>query len=142
MYEVWGYYYCYQKKFRCQRRWSENTSQNFFKIMLIFQSFFLFLQNGMCFAFNFMHELWPRGFIWHQYIRVTHCQSSAMSFIFTQYSFRNFLKNLAHTNQNKPSKLYWAKIGCIFPKEQSQCPWISFTIPTELKSSYPFQNMS
>ena len=32
-------------------------------------------------------ELWPRRFIWHQDIRVTHCQSSAMSFIFTQYSF-------------------------------------------------------
>ena len=34
-------------------------------------------------------ELWPRRFIWHQDIRVTHCQSSAMSFIFTQYYFCN-----------------------------------------------------
>ena len=34
-------------------------------------------------------ELWPTRFIWHQDIRVTHCQSSAMSFIFTQYSFCN-----------------------------------------------------
>ena len=34
-------------------------------------------------------ELWPRRFIWHQDIRVNHCQSTAMSFIFTQYSFCN-----------------------------------------------------
>ena len=34
-------------------------------------------------------ELWPSRFIWHQDIRVTNCQSSAMSFIFTQYSFCN-----------------------------------------------------
>ena len=32
-------------------------------------------------------ELWPSRLIWHQDIRVTHCQSSDMSFIFTQYSF-------------------------------------------------------
>ena len=47
------------------------------------------------------------------------------------------MENLAHTNQNIPSNLYWANIWCIFLKEQSQCPWISFTIPTELKSSSP-----
>ena len=38
-------------------------------------------------------ELWPRRFIWHQDIRVTHCQSSAMSFIFTQYSFCNSFRH-------------------------------------------------
>ena len=38
-------------------------------------------------------ELWPRRFIWHQDIRVTHCQSSAMSFIFTQYSFFNSFRH-------------------------------------------------
>ena len=32
-------------------------------------------------------ELWPSRFIWRQDIRVTHRQSSAMSFIFAQYSF-------------------------------------------------------
>ena len=31
-------------------------------------------------------ELWTSRFIWHQYIRVTQFQSSAMSFVFTQYS--------------------------------------------------------
>ena len=34
-------------------------------------------------------ELWPLRFIWHHDLRVTHCQSSAMTFIFTQYSFCN-----------------------------------------------------
>ena len=34
-------------------------------------------------------ELWPLRFIWHHDLRVIHCQSSAMSFIFTQYSFCN-----------------------------------------------------
>ena len=34
-------------------------------------------------------KLWTSRFIWHQDIRVTHYQSSAMSFIFTQYSFCN-----------------------------------------------------
>ena len=31
--------------------------------------------------------------IWHQDIRVTHCQCSAMSFIFTQYSFCNSFRH-------------------------------------------------
>ena len=34
-------------------------------------------------------ELWQLRFIWHHDLRVTHCQSSAMTFIFTQYSFCN-----------------------------------------------------
>ena len=38
-------------------------------------------------------ELWPRRFIWHQDIRVTHCQSNAMSFIFTQYCFCNSFRH-------------------------------------------------
>ena len=38
-------------------------------------------------------ELWLRRFIWHQDIKVTHCQSSAMSFIFKQYSFRNSFRH-------------------------------------------------
>ena len=38
-------------------------------------------------------ELSPSRFIWHQYIRVTHCQSSAISFLFTQYSFYNSFKH-------------------------------------------------
>ena len=38
-------------------------------------------------------ELWPSRFIWHQDISVTHCQSSAMSFIFTQYSFCNSFRH-------------------------------------------------
>ena len=35
--------------------------------------------------------------------------------------------------------LYWAKIWCILLEEQSQCPRISFTGPTELKCSFPFR---
>ena len=38
-------------------------------------------------------ELWPRRFIWHQDIRVTYCQSSAMSFIFSHYSFCNSFRH-------------------------------------------------
>ena len=34
-------------------------------------------------------ELWPLRFIWHHDLRVTHCESSAMTFVFTQYSFCN-----------------------------------------------------
>ena len=38
-------------------------------------------------------ELWPLRFIWHHDLRVTHCQSSAMSFIFMQYTFCNSFKH-------------------------------------------------
>ena len=38
-------------------------------------------------------ELWPGRFIWYQDIRVTHCQSSSMSCIFTQYSFCNSFRH-------------------------------------------------
>ena len=34
-------------------------------------------------------ELWPLRFIWHHDLRVTHFQSSAMTFVFTQYPFCN-----------------------------------------------------
>ena len=34
-------------------------------------------------------ELWLLRFIWHHDLRVTHCQSSAMTFVFMQYSFCN-----------------------------------------------------
>ena len=34
-------------------------------------------------------EMWPIWFIWHQDIKVSKCQFSAISFIFTQYSFCN-----------------------------------------------------
>ena len=44
--------------------------------------------------------------------------------------------NTANTNPNIPLILYWAKIRCILRKQQSQGPWISFTISTELKSSF------
>ena len=49
---------------------------------------------------------------------------------------RYILENTANTNTNIPSILYWAKIGCILHKQQSQGPWNSFTISTELKSSF------
>ena len=47
--------------------------------------------------------------------------------------------NLAHTNTNVPTNLYWAKIWWILLDEQSQWAWISFTCSTELKSSSPFK---
>ena len=43
-------------------------------------------------------ELWPLQFIWHHDLRVTHCQSSAMTFVFTQYSFcSSFRQGLLQT---------------------------------------------
>ena len=54
-------------------------------------------------------ELWSRRFIWHQDIRVNHCQSSAMSFIFTQYSFCNsFIHGLLFL-----SYCYWEMMGAV-----------------------------
>ena len=47
------------------------------------------------------------------------------------------VENPANINPNIPSNLYQAKIWCILLEEQSQCPWISFTGPTELKRSFP-----
>ena len=38
-------------------------------------------------------ELWATRFIWHPDIRVTHYQSSAMTFDFTQYFFCNSFKH-------------------------------------------------
>ena len=35
----------------------------------------------------------PRRFIWHQDIRVAHCQYSAMLIVFTQYSFCNSFRH-------------------------------------------------
>ena len=35
------------------------------------------------------------------------------------------------------SNLYQTKIWCTLLEERSQCPWISFTSPTELKSNSP-----
>ena len=47
------------------------------------------------------------------------------------------MENLAHTNLNVTSNLYWAKICYILLEEQSQCPWISFTGPTGSKVMAP-----
>ena len=38
-------------------------------------------------------ELWPLRFIWHHDLTVTHCQSSTMIFVFTQYSFCNSFRH-------------------------------------------------
>ena len=46
-------------------------------------------------------------------------------------------KSISKNLPNIPSNLYWAKLWCILLEERSQCTWISFTSPTELKSSSP-----
>ena len=48
-----------------------------------------------------------------------------------------FWGNLVHTNLNEPSKLFWAKIWCIYLENQSKRPWIRISSPTDLKSSSP-----
>ena len=62
---------------------------NFPDDILNFSKMVFVLPSTLCMA----GELWLRRFIWHQDIRVTHCQSSAMSFIFTQYSFCNSFRH-------------------------------------------------
>ena len=54
-------------------------------------------------------ELWPWRFIWHQDIRVTHCQSSAMSFIFAQYSFCNSFRHsrVASSSGFARARFFW-----------------------------------
>ena len=60
----------------------------------------------MCIIFNFSKilyslpstlcwtgELGPLRFIWHHDLRVTHYQSSAITFVFTQYSFCNSIRH-------------------------------------------------
>ena len=38
---------------------------------------------GLPSTFFLTGELWPLRFIWHYDLRVTHCQSSAKTFVFT-----------------------------------------------------------
>ena len=62
---------------------------DFWDIILNFSKMVCVLPSTLCMT----GELWPRRFIWYQDIRVTHCQSSAMSYIFTQYSFCNSFRH-------------------------------------------------
>ena len=39
-------------------------------------------------------ELWPLRFSWHYDLRVTHCHSSSMTFVFTQYSSYIYLNSV------------------------------------------------
>ena len=48
-------------------------------------------------------------------------------------TWRSFLKNLALTNQNLPSNLYWAKIWCVLLEQQSHSVWRSFSCSTKLR---------
>ena len=89
-------------------------------------------------------QLWPSRVIWYQDIRVTHCQSSAMSFIVTQYSFCNSFIHIlinklmiyTYTKNNKclvfivkiiwlskPDPFNWRFIQCWSPSWQTR--WCS-----------------
>ena len=64
-------------------------------------------------------ELWPLRFICDHDLRVAHCQSSAMTFVFTQYSFCNSFKQVLKQYFNsftiiKPT-IRLAPIRSIFP---------------------------
>ena len=48
-------------------------------------------------------KLCPLRFIWHHDIKVTHCQSSAMTFVFTQCSFYNSIRHGLITVRTKVS---------------------------------------
>ena len=77
---------------------------DFPEVVLNFSKMVCVLPSTLCMT----GELWPRRFIWHQDIRVTHCQSSAMSFIFTQHSFCNSLKHglVVRLNSTLSASLY------------------------------------
>ena len=68
---------------KCQNK------DNFQDIIFNFSKMSCVLLTTLCMT----GELRPRRFIWHQDIRVTHCQFGAMSFILTQYSFCNSVRH-------------------------------------------------
>ena len=85
-----GFYYFYSEKFRCQHRWSKNTSQKKLQNKVDFPDVIINFSKMVCVLPS---TLWRTGDMWHQDIRVTHCQSSAKNFIFTQYSFCNSFRH-------------------------------------------------
>ena len=90
--KYWGNIICILRKNRCEQKWSEITSQKKRQNKVDFQGLILNFSKKKCVSPSILcmaGELLTSRFIWHQDIRVTHCQSSAMSFIFTQYSFCN-----------------------------------------------------
>ena len=57
-------------------------------------------------------ELWPLRFNWHHDMRVTNCQSSAMTFVFMQYSFcYSFWHGLISSKMNEH---FWFSNGSVF----------------------------
>ena len=78
----------------------------FLDIIFNFSKNFCVLPSTLCMT----EELWPRRLIWHQDIRVTHCQSRAMSFIFTQYSFCN---SFIHGLISPSCLLWWWWVGVV-----------------------------
>ena len=64
---------------------------------------------GLPWTYCLTGELWPLQFIWHHDLRVTHCQSSAMIFVFTQYSF---CKSFRHCLLSVWFKHFYTVRGC------------------------------
>ena len=87
------------------------------------------------------NNLFKKHCIRKWYIAVKHLDPSFLTTLVKKSTNRYFWGNLPHTNLNIPSNLFWAKILCILLEERSQCPSISFTLPTELKSSSPLQKI-
>ena len=75
---IWEYF-----RNKCQNK------VNFPDVIFNFSNMVCVLPSTLCMT----GELWPRRLICHQDIRVTHCQSSAKSFILTQYSFCNSFRH-------------------------------------------------
>ena len=67
------------------------TTKSDICMMYIFQNMAFFLDST--FHFSMTGELWMSCFFWHQDTRVTHCQSSVMSFVFMQYSFSPLIRH-------------------------------------------------
>ena len=91
---------------------SGNISQKMSKKGWFFKPYHQFFQNLIWLAFNLMLDWWPLWFIWYHDLRVINCQSIAMIFVFTQYSFWNsFRQGLIHPcpKGRSPSAKTWPK---------------------------------
>ena len=92
-------------------------------------------------------ELWPLRLIWHHDLRGTHSQSSAMIFIFTQYSF---VFSFRHCGGSKNDRFFAkikhdiscrsnsARIRKSEDPELWSCLWDSLIYTGSLKNNYVF----
>ena len=115
----------------CEHRWPQNTSQTNVQKKLIFQTLSLISRKIMWFAFNLILD-WRTMAVTVDLARdlkVTHCQFSAMTFVFTQYSFCNsFIQGLLTQLLTKVTILESTKFwtGCYLERIFLSNPLVQF----------------